>query len=164
MCYAYWYAGCWTAPWHLSAFQSSNPDPKIPYDRRSTRMRNMDSKQWVSQNSIKKDARGKKLSGSSQADNCTVWVMTIAAVALAALKDDACHVDDDAVMWGETWATMDQITIKTPNPKCRLYWCLIEFNRLEIQSVMLVFSTPLVNQRPSNLLTGWPPPPPSLCE
>jgi len=21
----------------------------------------------------------------------------------------------------------DQITIKTPNPKCRLYWCLIEF-------------------------------------
>jgi hypothetical protein len=22
---------------------------------------------------------------------------------------------------------MDQITIKTPNPKCRLYWCLIEF-------------------------------------
>jgi hypothetical protein len=23
--------------------------------------------------------------------------------------------------------TMDQITIKTPNPKCRLYWCLIEF-------------------------------------
>jgi hypothetical protein len=23
--------------------------------------------------------------------------------------------------------SMDQITIKTPNPKCRLYWCLIEF-------------------------------------
>ncbi len=22
---------------------------------------------------------------------------------------------------------MDQITIKTPNPKSRLYWCLIEF-------------------------------------
>ncbi len=22
---------------------------------------------------------------------------------------------------------MDQINIKTPNPKCRLYWCLIEF-------------------------------------
>ncbi len=22
---------------------------------------------------------------------------------------------------------MDQITIKTPNPKCRFYWCLIEF-------------------------------------
>jgi hypothetical protein len=24
-------------------------------------------------------------------------------------------------------ASMDQINIKTPNPKCRLYWCLIEF-------------------------------------
>jgi hypothetical protein len=22
---------------------------------------------------------------------------------------------------------MDQITVKTPNPRCRLYWCLIEF-------------------------------------
>jgi hypothetical protein len=22
---------------------------------------------------------------------------------------------------------IDQLTIKTPNPKCRLYWCLIEF-------------------------------------
>jgi hypothetical protein len=22
---------------------------------------------------------------------------------------------------------IDQTTIKTPNPKCRLYWCLIEF-------------------------------------
>ncbi len=22
---------------------------------------------------------------------------------------------------------MDECTIKTPNPKCRLYWCLIEF-------------------------------------
>ncbi len=49
----------------------------------------------------------------------------------------------------------DQITIKTSNPKCRLYWC-----RQEIQSVMLVFSTPLVNKRSSNLLTGSPPPVP----
>jgi len=40
--------------------------------------------------------------------------------------------------------TMDQITIKTPNPKCRLYWCVIEFiYRLAIQSVMLLFSTSL---------------------
>jgi hypothetical protein len=31
---------------------------------------------------------------------------------------------------------------------------------LEIQSVMLEFSTPLVNKRPSNLLTGSPTPPP----
>ena len=41
---------------------------------------------------------------------------------------------------------MDQITIKTPNPKCRLYWCFFHsVYRLEIQSVMLVFSTPFVN-------------------
>jgi hypothetical protein len=33
-----------------------------------------------------------------------------------------------------------------PWSKYRLYWCLIEFiYRLEIQSVMLVFSTPFVN-------------------
>jgi hypothetical protein len=37
---------------------------------------------------------------------------------------------------------MDQITsVKTPNSKCRLYWRFIDW----IQSVMLVFSTPLVN-------------------
>jgi hypothetical protein len=23
--------------------------------------------------------------------------------------------------------TIDEISIKAPNPKCRLYWCLIEF-------------------------------------
>ncbi len=38
--------------------------------------------------------------------------MTIAAVALAALKDHACHVDDDAVRWGggggDTLPTMDK--------------------------------------------------------
>jgi hypothetical protein len=55
---------------------------------------------------------------------------------------------------------MDKITIKTPNPKCYLYWCLIEFVecRLEIQSVMLVFSTPLVKYCPSNLLIDSPTP------
>jgi hypothetical protein len=32
----------------------------------------------------------------------------------------------DAYFW--VWMViMDQISIKTPNPKCRLYWCLIEF-------------------------------------
>jgi hypothetical protein len=42
---------------------------------------------------------------------------------------------------------MDQISIKAPNPKCRLYCCLIEFIgwRYTVQSVMVVFSTPLVN-------------------
>ncbi len=30
-----------------------------------------------------------------------------------------------AVMWLRLWDLLK--TIKTPNPKCRLYWCLIEF-------------------------------------
>ncbi len=32
---------------------------------------------------------------------------------------------------------------KDTKTKCRLYWCLIEFYRLEIRSVMLVYSTQL---------------------
>jgi hypothetical protein len=47
---------------------------------------------------------------------------------------------------------MDQISMKTPNSKCRLYW----FNR--------VYRLEIVNLRPSNLLTGSSTPPPSLCE
>ncbi len=57
-----------------------------------------------------------------------------------------------------------KITIKIPNPKWRLYWCLIKFYRLEVQLVLLVFSTPLVTYCPSNLLTGSPSPLPTLCE
>ncbi len=37
--------------------------------------------------------------------------------------------------------SVDQITVKTPNPKCRLYSVFNRVYRLEIQSVMLVFST-----------------------
>ncbi len=50
---------------------------------------------------------------------------------------------------------MDQITIKTPNPKGMS--SLLVFNRvyrLDIQSVMLVFSTGIVYHCPSNLLSG----------
>jgi hypothetical protein len=53
---------------------------------------------------------------------------------------------------------MDQILIQPPIPKCRLYWCLIE--SADTVTVMLVFSTPLVNERLSNLLTSSPPSPP----
>ncbi len=38
---------------------------------------------------------------------------------------------------------MDQISKKTPSPKCRLYWCLIEF--IDWRYSQLVFSTSLVN-------------------
>ncbi len=58
--------------------------------------------------------------------------------------------------------SMDQISIKTPNPKCRLYWCLIEFVDWKyVQSVMLVFSTPLVTYSvPLTFsLVHYPPPP-----
>jgi hypothetical protein len=54
----------------------------------------------------------------------------------------------------KTTKGMDEITIKTPKPKCRLYWCLIEFYGLEIQSVILVFSTGFVNYCPSDLLSN----------
>ncbi len=63
---------------------------------------------------------------------------------------------------------VDQIYKKSPNPKCRLYWCLIEFidrrysqSCWYIQSVMLVFSTGCVKRCPSNLLLwlALPPPP-----
>jgi hypothetical protein len=50
-------------------------------------------------------------------------------------------------------AAMDNLAIKTPNPKCRLYLCNRVYG-LEIQSVMLVFSTGFVNYCPSNLLSG----------
>jgi hypothetical protein len=32
-----------------------------------------------------------------------------------------------ALCWFLRHETIDQITLKTPNPKCRLYWCLTEF-------------------------------------
>ncbi len=31
------------------------------------------------------------------------------------------------LLFTKTDCSMDQVSIKTPNPKCRLYWCLIEF-------------------------------------
>ncbi len=38
-----------------------------------------------------------------------------------------CLVHLDSLCMHLSIVYMDQITIKTPNPKCRLYWCLIEF-------------------------------------
>ncbi len=35
--------------------------------------------------------------------------------------------------------------IKTPDPKCRLYWCFIESIDWRYSQSWLVFSTPLVN-------------------
>jgi len=58
---------------------------------------------------------------------------------------------------------MDHIIIKTPNPEWRLNWCLIELVDWRYsQSCMMLSSTPFVKKRPSNLLTGSPPPSPPL--
>ncbi len=58
--------------------------------------------------------------------------------------------------------TMDQITIKTPNPKCRLYWCFIEFIDWRIKSVMLVFRQLVWTSAPLTFLLVDPPLP-LLC-
>ncbi len=47
----------------------------------------------------------------------------------------------------------DQLTIKTPNPKWRLYWCKDTVGHVGIFDPSF---------RPSNLLTGSPPSPPPL--
>ncbi len=54
---------------------------------------------------------------------------------------------------------MDEETIKAQNPKCRLYWCLIEFIGWRYKSVMLLFSIPL-NCCPSTFSLTSPTPPP----
>ncbi len=59
---------------------------------------------------------------------------------------------------------MDEITIKTPNPNCRLYWCLLEFIDWRYsQSCWYLRPFLLVNQRPSYLFTGSSPPSPLPC-
>ncbi len=76
--------------------------------------------------------------------------LTVAAGQTAVLR---CRVYSLA---NKTVRCMDQIIIKTPNPLNVVFssWCLIEFYRLEIQLIILVFLTPLVNKRSSNLLTS----------
>ncbi len=62
--------------------------------------------------------------------------------------------------------SMDQITIKTPNPKCRISWCLIEFIDWKYcqpcwySPPLLWTSAPLT----FSLVHLPHPPPPSLCE
>jgi hypothetical protein len=48
----------------------------------------------------------------------------------------------------------DHPTIKTPNHKCRLYWCLSEFKDWRYSQSCWYFSTGFVNYCPANLLTG----------
>ncbi len=59
--------------------------------------------------------------------------------------------------------SMDQISIKTPKPKCCLYWCLIEFTDWRYSRSCLYFRPLLWTCAPSNLLTGSPTPTLELC-
>ncbi len=58
--------------------------------------------------------------------------------------------------------TMDQINLKTPNSKFRLYWCLIEFIGWRYSQSCWYFRPIFVNccPSPSNLLSGYSSPPP----
>jgi hypothetical protein len=56
---------------------------------------------------------------------------------------------------------MDQITIKTPNPKRRLYWCLIEFRDSRYSQSCWYFR-PSCELAPLCLLSSSPPPLPCV--
>ncbi len=57
--------------------------------------------------------------------------------------------------------SMDQITIKTPNPKCRLYWCLTEFVDWRYSQLCWYFRPLLWTSAPLifSLVHLLPPPP-----
>ncbi len=56
--------------------------------------------------------------------------------------------------------TMDQITLKTPNHKCRLYWCLIEFRDWRYSQSCWFFFRSSCELAPFYLLSSSPPLPP----
>jgi hypothetical protein len=57
-------------------------------------------------------------------------------------------------LWSLSIQPMDQITIKTPNPRCRLYWCLIELKEWRYTVSHVGIFDPLVNYRSSYVFTG----------
>ncbi len=62
------------------------------------------------------------------------------------------------------YTTMDQISIKTPNPKCRHYGCLIEFIDWRYRQSCWYFRPLLWTSVPLTFSLVHLPPPPSLCE
>ncbi len=54
---------------------------------------------------------------------------------------------------------MDQISVKTPNPKCRLYWCLIEFRDWRYSQSCWCFRSILWISAPLTFSLVHPPPP-----
>ncbi len=61
---------------------------------------------------------------------------------------------------------MDLVITKTSNPKCRLYWCLIEFLYWRYSQSCCYFRPALWTTAPItfSLVSSPPPHPPSLCE
>ncbi len=60
--------------------------------------------------------------------------------------------------------SMDQITIKTPDPKCRLYWCFIEFIDWRYSQSCWYFRPLLLIIASLTFSLVDLPLPPSLCE
>ncbi len=56
--------------------------------------------------------------------------------------------------------SIDPITIKTPNPKCRLYWCFIEFIDWRYRQSCWYLGPLLWTSAPLNFSLVHPPPPP----
>ncbi len=55
--------------------------------------------------------------------------------------------------------SIDQVTIKTSNPKCRLYWCLIGFKDWEYSKSCWYFRPLLWTRAPLTFSLVHPPPP-----
>jgi hypothetical protein len=65
---------------------------------------------------------------------------------------------------GPIYNSMDQISIKTPNPKCRLYWCSIEFTDRKYSQSRRCLRPLFCELAPLYLLIGsLIPPPPLPC-
>jgi hypothetical protein len=60
-----------------------------------------------------------------------IWVPVVSLLAADVIEEDPVVAVVGAVANNPSMVQfllrMDHITIKTPNPKCRLYWCVIEF-------------------------------------
>jgi hypothetical protein len=65
---------------------------------------------------------------------------------------------------GPIYNSMDQISIKTPNHKCRLYWCSIEFIDWRHSQSCWYVRLRLWTSAPLTFSLVHLPPPPLLCE
>ncbi len=96
-----------------------------------------------------------------QATMNTYTVYTLVMVCRSLRKSELYWTCAPQVILYANNPSIDQITVKTPNTKSRLYWCLNRVYRLEIQSVMLgwyIFSPLLWTSAPLTFSQIHPPP------